>query len=534
MFNRVKTLTVMQLKNKMNKRGINKLSTSISILIQVLVCVFVTIGLYVLLNYLKNLAILPIDTNFLLFLLFITQAISIITCIFGLSNVLYLSKDNSVIFSMPASFQEVFISKLAVFYITELKKNLFFLIPFFIAFAIVLNFQILFYIILIFMIFILPLFSVLIGAILSLPLMYFKKLIKKFPILKIILTLIITGLVIWFLVYLTNIIPKPLRIVAIYDQFFAFLKSFILSVNAFSIFYYNISNMMLGINFGINFLIFIAVLIGLLLLTFLISMLYFKIASQNFEHAFKQRRKQKNIPCKNTFFTFVRKELILNLRNTETFISHLLYVVSLPVLLYVVNQFISAIDINLNGLSIAFAVNILIGLLFLTATNTISASAITSEGAEFGLIKTAPSDTSKICYAKFSINFLISLIGIISSTIVLACTSMFDGLSMFIMFATFILVNTAHMFWSLQIDILNPKLIEYASSGNLRDSKNLGQCILIGVCIAIVIAVLAYFCFKGMIVINMLKLLLISGLFFLIRLYLFTINLKVYFKKIQM
>ena len=291
---------------------------------------------------------------------------------------------------------------------------------------------------------------------------------------------------------------------------------------------------MLGVNIWINLLIFIAVLAGLIGLTIGIAFLYFKIASQSFEHAFKPRKNQQNKPSKNTFLTFVKKEVILNIRNTETFISHLLYVISLPVLLFVVNEVISAIDVNLNGIAIAFAVNLLIGLMFLTATNSISASAITSEGSEFGLIKTAPSDTSKICYAKFSVNFVLSLIGILSTVIVLAITSKFNALSIIILFVTFLLANTAHMFWSLQEDLLHPYLVEYASSGNLRDNKNIGKCVLIGLVISILVAFIGFFCFQGMNTLKMLKLPLIAGLFFALRVYLFQINLKTYFNKIQM
>lgn len=534
MIERIKILTSMQLKNRKNRKAKTKTSTSISIIIQIGVCFLVALALYFILNYVKTLGILPIDNNFFLFLLFLTQLVSVITCIFGLTNFLYMGKDNSVIFSLPARPSEIFISKLCVFYLTEFKKNLFFLVPFFIAFGIVLSYGVVFYVFLIFLTFLLPIIPVFIGAIISLPLMYFKKLLKKFPILKIIFTVIIAGLVIWLLVYITSIIPRPLRIVAIYDKFFEFLKNFIISVNQYSLIYQVIANMMLNIDVWINLLIFIATLVVLAGLTVAIAFLYFKIASQNFEHVFKPRKKQDNKPSKNTFFAFIKKEITLNIRNTETFISHLLYIVSLPVLLFVINEVISAIDVNLNGISIAFAVNLLIGLMFLTATNTISASAITSEGSEFGLIKTAPSDTSKICYAKFSVNFVLSLLGIVSSIIVLAFTSKFNAISIIIMFITFLFANTAHMFWSLQIDLLNPRLAEFASSGNLRDNKNIGTCILIGLVISIIVAVIGYFCFQGMNIINMLKLPLIAGLFFALRIYLFQMNLKVYFDKIQM
>ena len=175
MVERIKILTAMQLKNRKNRKARTKSSTSISIIIQVAVCLLMTVALYFVLNYLNNLAILPIDTNFFLLMLFITQAISIIACVFGLTNVLYMEKDNTVIFSLPARPAEIFISKLAVFYITEFKKNLFFLIPFFIAFGIALKLSFTFYIFVVFMIVLLPFIPVFMGAIFSLPLMYIKK-----------------------------------------------------------------------------------------------------------------------------------------------------------------------------------------------------------------------------------------------------------------------------------------------------------------------------------------------------------------------
>ena len=534
MINRIRTLTILQLKNKKNKKAKTKTSTTVSIVLQVAICFLMIIGLYFLLDYIKQLAILPIDSNFFLFMLFITQAIGVLTCVFGLANFLYLSKDNTVIFSLPASPSEIFISKLAVFYITEFKKNLFFLLPFFIAFGIVLKLNFLFYIFVAFMIFLLPFLPVLIGAIFSLPLMYIKKLFKKYSILKIITILLIAGLVMWGIIYLVQIIPRPLRILAIYQKFFIFIKDTIISINQFSTIYQVIANIMLNNNIFINILIFLAIFISLVGVCIGIAFAYFKIASQSFEYATKTKKHKNNEPIKNTFWVFVKKEIILNIRNAETFASHILFVVSLPVLLYVVNEIISAIDTNLNGLAIAFAVNIFIGLMFLMTINTLSASAITSEGSEFGLIKTAPSETYKICYAKLMVNFFISLLGIISSIIVLAISTKFNFISILLIFLTFLLVNTAHMFWSLQLDLLKPRLLEYASSGSLRDNKNVGTSLLIGMGISIVFALVGFFCFQGMNLINMLKLPVIAGLFFAVRLYLFQLNIKVYFNRIQM
>lgn len=532
MFNRLKVLTKMQLQNMEKKKSVGNLAISISV--RALICVAVTAVLYFLLNLIKNMVILPVDTNFFMFLLFITQAISVLSCVFGLTKVLYMSKDNSVIFTMPAHPSEIFISRLLVFYISEFKRNLTFIIPFCIAFGIVLKLDVLFFLTVILMVFILPLLPVLIGAIMSLPLMYIKKFLNRFPIVKILIALAVIAVVVWLLIVITGFIPRPLRIVAIYGQFFEFVKNAIITVNGFATIYSCIANFMIGVNAGINVLIVLGSILVLSGLTYVITLVYFNIASQSSEHSFKVRKEGQNKPCKTTFLTFVKKELIINLRNTGAFIGHIIFIVSLPVLLFVVNEIISAIDMNLQGIAIAFVVNLLIGLMFLTSSNTISAGAITSEGSEFGLIKTAPSDTSKICYAKLVVNFALSFVGILATIIVLAFTSQFNAVTLIILFFTFLFVNTAHMFWALQIDLLKPKLAEYSTRGNIHDSKNIGRSLLIGFAISVIVAAIGYFCFSGMEIINMLKLLLIAGLFFVLRVYLFHLNLKVYFDKIQM
>ena len=76
--------------------------------------------------------------------------------------------------------------------------------------------------------------------------MYIKKLLNKVPVLKILLAMAIIALVVWLLISITMIIPRPLRIVALYDKFYAFVQNTVLDVNAFSTIFGCIANLMLG------------------------------------------------------------------------------------------------------------------------------------------------------------------------------------------------------------------------------------------------------------------------------------------------
>ncbi|MBO4262627.1 MAG: hypothetical protein J5903_02445, partial [Clostridia bacterium] len=63
-------------------------------------------------------------------------ALSVVFDTIGLVKTLYLSRDNLVLLTYPSSPSLVFLSKLAVYYVYEIKKNFLFLIPFFIGYGI--------------------------------------------------------------------------------------------------------------------------------------------------------------------------------------------------------------------------------------------------------------------------------------------------------------------------------------------------------------------------------------------------------------
>lgn len=535
MINRLKTLILMQINNKSAKKQAKTKTSELVRWLLVALCILaITLIIYVVLIQIKKLSLLTIDKNLLLFILFITQVVSIIATTSGLLKSLYSSKDNTIIFSMPAKPGEIFVSRLLVYYLTELYHSLFFTIPFFIAFGIYLHLASWFYVLVLVMIAILPLFSVLIGTVLSLPLMYFKKLAKRFPVIKVITALAIAGLVMWLLYYITSIIPRPLKILAIYDVFINTLNSFIMSVNNYSLFYFNIIELFFGANIGINLLILFGMLAGLTLITTLITLLYFNIVSSSFEHSINTKHKSKNAVTKNTFFAFLKKELRLNFRNVEQLISHLIFLISMPFTLFLLNEIFEAITTSRLGNNIIMAVNVFVALLMLTSSNTYSASAITSEGSEFSLIKTAPSNTSRMCWAKILINFCFSLIAIVATTIMLAFITEINSTHLFVFFATLLCVNSAHILWAFQMDLLNPKLNDYAATGNLNDNKNVKNATLVGLLLSVLFAVLTLILLWNGSTINIVKLMLILIVFILAKLYLFILNLKVYFSHIQL
>jgi hypothetical protein len=98
----------------------------------------------------------------------------------------------------------------------------------------------------------------------------------------------------------------------------------------------------------------------------------------------------------------------------------------------------------------------------------------------------------------------------------------------------FLTINTGHMFWAFQLDLLNPKLTEYAQTGNFHDNKNISKSIVIGFVISILIGFLSYFILNSGKPVELTKLFLICLGFLALRFYLLKLNLNTYFKNIQL
>ena len=506
MFKRIKILALLQLSDRFKFKkvdNVKKLIAKIGIMAlgMTLVC-GVCVGIFFVLKF------IAIDTpKVITFALVFLQLLSIIACVLGLLKTLYTSKDNAILLSYPAHHVEVFISKLVVYYLYEFLKSLFFTTPLLIAFAIMYKyFSVGFIVSSLVVIFTLPLIPVLLGALITLPILCFKKFLNRVPFVKtILLFAVLIGAFIGFY-YLLSIIPRPLRIIQNYNEFDTKVTAIIDGFHDKSLFYQFVGNFVLGINSGLNMILYFSVLVSLVLLVALISMpVYFKLASSSSEQATEKKRKGVNKAHKNTFITFVRKEWLLSIRNFGEFISNYIFMFATPYVLFVMMSIYTAISVNSRGSLLTIVFSGFVTLMMSSASNTSSALAITKEGSEFVLLKSAPSNSANMAWAKIFFNLLFSSIMIVLSfLLVIKITPMFDGPkfndvpegirweSLWNIMYAVLAINAGLIFWSFQIDIMNPKLREYATSGDTSGMNNANKSIMIGLIMALIFALFSF------------------------------------------
>ena len=537
MFNRIKILTLLQLGNTMNITKTNdKKKIFLFFFFRALLVVAITGAFYLLLSVIKNVLFLPVNMGMLTFFLFVTQVISIIATANSLMHSLYASKDNAILLSYPAKPDEVFFSKLIVEYLREMKKNLYFLLPLLVAFGIIstaANQIVLYFVFTILFFFILPIFPVFIGALLSIPLGLIKRLLDKVPFVYLILIVAAVALVFFGLNSFVASIPKPLRILAIYNRFVNGITQFIVSANKYALFYTFITDILYSINTLLNLLYIILIAAALITLVLLISKpIYFSLVSFQTEHSVKKPKVAENTNKKPTFLAFLRKELLLTFRNINLVINNYILVILAPIILFAMNVVMSAVMTSTFGDGMIVAFNIIVGGILILSSNTQSASAITMEGGEIILMKTAPSNTSNMVWAKMFVNICMSTILILISAAILLFSNIMPPVTVLCVFAVLILINWGHILWSFQLDIVNPKLRDYAETGRL-DNANTSFSMTLALIISIVMGVIALLLFIDNLDVAWVKIILIAAAFFALRFYFLIINLKAYFKRIE-
>ncbi|MFA6738882.1 MAG: hypothetical protein WCS53_00765 [Bacilli bacterium] len=542
MFARIKVLALLQISNKYKikrfdySKRFRIIARAFLYLLMLVVLTVVFAGFTLVLIDIIG---LPRNSSILTFVIVVMQAFGIVSCLVGLNKNLYTSKDNPILLAYPARPIEVYISKLLVYYIYELIKSISFFIPFFFGFGIYMGiFTALYAINTILMALILPVFPVLIGALVTIPLLFIKRIFQANAWLKGLFG--IAGLVVLFigLRYALSFLPVPLRILAMYDVFVDGLKAVIATTNQIATFYNVIGYMFFGQQIVQGYAILTGAVITLLLLIIFISRPYYlKMASRSSEHANLKKHKGENIVHTNTFFTFIRKEWLLTIRNPAEFISNYSFMIATPYVLFTMMTIFASVDRDKLGNIMLITFSLLITLLMATASNTASATAVTAEGQEFSLLKTAPGKVSNMAWAKIIFNLAFSTIMIILSyvLVILFCDRIDFVQPLLIMMGAAVLINGGLIFWSFQLDLLNPQLSEYAVSGASAHAKNFSKSITLGFLSSVLFTVLfmLFFLENTTDEIRNIKILALVLVFFATRFYFFVLNMRAYFKEIE-
>ncbi len=555
------TLVKMQLKEKLNFKPakISKSSVfnfSITALVAVLKFVFVIAICYAFILVAKMFSLFRyfniVPQSVMSFIFVIMLGASTLGCTIGLTKSLYYSRDNAVLLTLPATPMQIFLSKIIIFYIFELKRSLSFIVPLFIAYFMLHLYSFEYYAWMLLCFLFVAMFTVALGALLSIPGMWIGSLFAQRKLLQNVCLVTLVGAVVGAVVFAISLIPTNLdffeqigvvkiKLQNFFDGYAYYNPNRLPGEARLLKPVYNITLLLLGgdgfakFNFGgamIRLLILLGSTVILALASlFIVKPLFYKMASTPFEYKKKPVKEKKNLRF-NKKMTAVMHELRVAIKTPSRMFSNVGVLISIPVLIMLLNKFFAAMNVAELGEFMIVTFNILIILLIALNSNVYAASVYSKEGRSSYLIKTQPTNPLWLILAKLVPNTLfVTLSLIITAFITKNLTSLGTDDVVFLFLGLYFTYLT-HLFVCAESDIMNPQTEIYATVGNDESNPNETKATAFAFAAAFVIAVIVMLLLMARENQNVyLKIMLVAFAVLLRKLYIFVSKVKLYYKE---
>lgn len=492
----------------------------------------------------------------LIIVLAVCLILSLISCTGQLMKNLYYSEDNKMLITLPIPSNKIFVSKIIVFYLYEIKKSFSFLIPITLAGVILLISKGLCTFLTVIWMFIPMMFilmlPVLCGALLSIPVMYIYRFLKKHTVVNAILFIALLSFGIIVIVKLIALIPENIDLINQWPSIKEVIREFLMNAEKklflFSHLFYVIigsKNRYLKYSYNwltlVEFLAIIGVCALLILLVYLISRpIFFNMMAKNFEIKKSNHRNKPN-RLHNKYSTFIYKEFAINLRTINISINYLLVYISVPILIMFLNAMYKAMDTRTLGDLLIYTFNILLICLPFLASNGLVATYYSREGRSGYLKKTKPIYALYPLFTKLIFNALFSIPAVFITVFIFGKYVDFNVYQVVTLGFAILVLHLGHMLYSAMLDIMNPQNEQYATTGETFDNPNENKSTIIAFILSFLYALIAYKLLSedsvsgdmNDLLTGMLKLLFISIFYFSGTLLLFIKRVKAFYYEIQ-
>ena len=548
----LKTLVIMQLKEKFNLKAnkIKSKKTFFSFIFGIIKFAMVTglcfLGLF-LCQKLKLFSLTIVLPSSVLAIVFtIMLLISIVSATMGLTKSMYYSYDNPVLLTLPCRPSQVYLSKLVVFYIYEIIRNLSFMVPLFIAFGVINSLPFIFYLWVFVCFIFVSMIPVVIGALLSIPMMWFYNFFRQYKRLQFVSLLVVVGLVALAVVKAIALIPANIDLIGTwgttYWEIQDVLKKFTIDFKPF----YNLTNMIVGnrassalkvvIFSTTNLLVFLKLLLliaGVFVLGLITAKpLFYKMASKPFEYRKNNDIKPKKNRVLNKKVSNLKTQVLLSVRDGEKMMGNVILMIALPILIFFLNKLFAAMNTGTLGNNLTVAFNILIILLISLSSNYYAASVFSRDGRSSYLIKVQPSRYQPLLISKLFVNTVFMTISFIATLFVLVYSSGVSVSQSVYLIGACYAIYIAHLAYSAELDIMNPQIELYATIGSSENNPNESKSTVMAFLASFAVA-FATFVFLGEAGFDApyIKIMVIGLVFMVFRVYMLLNKIKLYYKE---
>lgn len=532
---RIKKAFKFQIDNKFNLfKSHNLKAVLANVVLRLLIFTVIVFGIYMAFSRMFTMLGLQVNTSFLTLALVGCQAISFV---FGIANIittLYLSKDNELLMVLPITFNEIFVSKILVLYVSDLLFSITYLFPVFVALGILGQLSTTYYLTMLLLMPILPIFPIALASVLSIPVMLVVRFLKKHLLLSVIVLLSIVACVfVGYMQLITNI-SGAFNIAEQQIESGLKINRRIFELGKAIFGYYHLAESLYNFAFIYRALLFF---IGALLLFcacfLLIRPFYFRIATMSTENTTTVSNKEKSFKQRTPFQSLLINEIRSVFRSPGYLFQYFLFPLFMPLIVYTYDKLLISIVVNQAGKNMIIGSHVLVLSIIALMSNTISSTAISREGGTFYIAKCTPISFYVQVKAKIAFNAIFTLGAIFVTTIITLCFTDYNTATVILTGICVCVMSLGHICHSFDLDLTNPVLDWYDNSEITSISKSTTVCIVYALLLSVLSCLIIILASSAGLYVAFGILFVFSALYCLARIHLLAVRTKYYYEKME-
>lgn len=487
-------LLKLQLDNKTDLLKMTSPKKMLSALFRaILLLVLATLGLSLALSQVLNFGF-RINEEFMTLVLLLTQAITLVFAIGTMINTLYLSSDNALLICLPATPNQLFISKLLLIYISEFAVNAAITLPLLITLGRATEVGASFYLSIPLLLLLLPILPLVLAAFLSIPLMALISFLKKHPLLATLSVFALVAVCLWGYLSLIRTFATEFNIAEKQLETAMKVNAFVGSIGSRIPIYYQLATAMYDFSrwFFYPLLLLLCVAISSLTVIFT-RYFFFKIAMSSLEKTVHAKRREGRFRRRGIFRSLFHKEVLCVFRSTTDVFEYFLFTGLMPFIVFSYDRLLMNINVNRDGINMVAGAHVMVVAILAMLSNISSASAISRDGGNFHTSKIIPVNYYTQIFAKFAFNAVFTLLALV----VTGCISafMYPLWQVLLSTAAVAMAAIGHIAFCIESDIKSPTVNmegnEKASTVSKSTPKSLIVGLLIGFALGLIVIMMA-------------------------------------------
>ena len=414
------------------------------------------------------------------------QLVSLAFAIGNVINTLYLSRDNQMLMCLPATPNQIFISKILLIYVNEFTVNLAMALPlFYVLGSFARDFAWSYYASIVPLLFIMPILPIVIAAFLSIPIMAIIKFLKKHTFISIVFMLAMIAGCLWLYVSFIGSIASDFDIANQQYETVIKINKQILDLGKLIPIYYPLAGAMLNPAKWYVFVIIIVASIALFALTILFTRyFFFKTAMSSIENTIKSNAKKGKLKKSGIFATLFKKELFCVFRSTTDVFEYFLFTLLMPFIVFSYDKLLMSITVNQAGQNMIGGAHIMVVAIMAMLSNISSASAVSRDGGNFYSSKIIPVNYYKQMFAKFAFNAVFTLGALVLTGVVSSFVYPLWKIVLGYLAVAFAAVG--HIAYCIDTDIKDPTAINVGDEKSSTVSKSTPKSLIYGLAIGFI------------------------------------------------